>query len=169
MGSDLMEWLGSSNSEYVIGLSCLSPLKQAEIWAERNKKEEPEPEPEPPRKVTMLPDSAEERFAMLSRKVKRGAHLDDEDAKWYQYAKVLNDIERSERTVRRIDDRELYREIRRRCERDHLSEALASIIVPLILTYAQGKALKPIIFHGPAGCGKTFFASLFAEYLGLPR
>lgn len=163
-----MEMLGSQSREYVIDLSCLSPQKQAEIWAERNKKEEPEPEPEPPHKETMLPDSVAERFAMLSRKVRMGMRLDDEDAKWYQYAKVLNEIERVERTAKEVDDRKLYREIRRRCERDHLSEALASAIVPLIITYVQGKALKPIIFHGPAGCGKTFFASLFAEYLGLP-
>lgn len=38
----MMDLFGSnSNSEYVIDLSCLSPQKQAEIWAERNKKEEP--------------------------------------------------------------------------------------------------------------------------------
>lgn len=165
----MMDLFGTnSNSEYVIDLSCLSPQKQAEIWAERNKKEEPEPEPEPPHKETMLPDSAAERFAMLSRKVRMGMRLDDEDAKWYQYAKVLNEIEITERCVREIDDRKLFREIKERCERDHLPDALASVIVPLVVTYAQGKPLKPIILQGPAGCGKSFFAALLAEYFGIP-
>lgn len=170
MNAMMMDMFDSHKSEYVIDLSCLSPEKQAKIWAERNKKEEPEyePEPEPSHRETMLPDSATERFAMLSRKIRMGMRLDDEDAKWYQYAKVLNETEITERTEREIDDRKLYREIRERCERDHLSESLASSVVPLIITYAQGKALKPIILHGPEGCGKTFFASLFAEYLGLP-
>lgn len=165
MGNDSMEWLGSSNSEYAIDLSCLSPRKQAEIWAERYKKEEPETEPEPPHKETMLPDSAAERFALLSRKVRMGMRLDDEDAKWYQYAQVLNEIEIKERSVRVIGDRKLYREIKERCERDHLPDALASIIVPLVITYAQGKQLKPIILRGPEGCGKSFFAALLADYI----
>lgn len=156
---------GSNTEEYVIDLSCLSPQKQEEIWAARMKKEEAEPEPEPPHKKTMLPDIALERFSALSRKARIGVRLDDEEAKWLHYASVLNEIELSERDTRQIDDKKLYKEIKDRCMRDHLSEALASTIVPLIITYAQGKVLKPIIFHGPAGCGKTFFATLFAEYL----
>ena len=156
---------GSNTEEYVIDLSCLSPQKQEAIWAARMKKDEPEPEPEPPHKKTMLPDIALERFSTLTRKARMGIRLDDEEAKWLHYASVLNEIELSERDVRQIDDKKLYKEIKDRCRRDHLSEALASTIVPLIITYTQGKVLKPIIFHGPAGCGKTFFASLFAEYL----
>ena len=160
----------SNCDEYVIDLSCLSPQKQAEIYAARMKIEESESESEsePSGKRTMLPEVAMERFSALERKASIGVRLDDEEAKWFQYASVLNGIELSEHKTRKINDKKLFSDIKERCRRDHLSETLASVIVPLIITHAQGKALKPIIFHGPAGCGKTFFASLFAEYLELP-
>lgn len=171
MMNEMMRTLiGANDNDYVIDISFLSPRVQEAIWAERNKKDAPatELEPDPPHKETMLPDSAADRFAMLDRKVRMGMRLDDEDVKWYQYAKILNDIELPERTIRQIDDRRLYREVKERCERDHLPDALASVIVPLVINYAQGKQLKPIIFHGPAGCGKSFFAALLAEYLCIP-
>lgn len=42
MRNELMELLSQVNSEYEIDLSCLSPQKQAEIWAEHHKKKKPE-------------------------------------------------------------------------------------------------------------------------------
>lgn len=163
----------------IIDLSCLSPEKRelalrelkermgnADDDDEDDDDELPFPgkDGKPAPTNGILPKGALERM----RKNESAYRLDEDESKWQRYAKTLDGIKVGERKLEDVDDRKLFKRIKDTCTERHLSEKVGKKLLPLMIAALRGKPVKPLIFYGPAGCGKTYSASLLADMLEMP-
>lgn len=168
----MLNYFDDEDDDNIIDLSCLSPEKrEAALLVLRARQvkegeEEPEEKNEDASRKTngLLPPRALERLNNGNLR----SRVNEDETKWLSYANALNSIEIKERKAENVDDRKLYRKLQELCEKHHLSDSLAKAMLPIMIAYAQGRDVKPIIFYGPAGCGKTYFASLLAELIERP-
>lgn len=115
-----------------------------------------------------LPESAVKRFRVLQRREKQGLRLDEDDVRWMGYIRAMRQLDTSLPAPVAEDDRALYRRIVQLCRGRHLPEDFAAAIVPSVVSYFQGGEMRPVIFPGPPGCGKTTAARCLAEIMQLP-
>lgn len=115
-----------------------------------------------------LPESAAKRFRALQRREKQGLRLDEDDIRWMGYIRAMRQLDTSLPAPAAEDDRALYRRIVQLCRSRHLPEDFAAAIVPSVVSYFQGGEMRPVIFPGPPGCGKTTAARCLAEIMQLP-
>lgn len=115
-----------------------------------------------------LPESAVKRFRTLQRREKQGFRLDEDDVRWMGYIRAMRQLDTSLPAPAAEDDRALYRRIVQLCRSRHLPEDFAAAIVPSVVSYFQGGEMRPVIFPGPPGCGKTTAARCLADIMQLP-
>lgn len=60
-----------------------------------------------------------------------------------------------------------FRKIINACEKHHLPNDFALEMGPAILEYWKTGRIKPILIHGPAGCGKTMAAIILTKIAGI--
>ena len=91
-----------------------------------------------------------------------------EDIKWRRYVKQLQKLTIAPPKTFEVDDRVLYRQMQADCDRLNLSPTFAEQIVPSMVSFFNTGQMKPLIFDGPPGCGKTTEATCAARALGRP-
>ena len=113
-----------------------------------------------------IPDEMIKKYENL--KNNRSFRTDSEDAKWLRYFEKLISLSTSSPKFFTYSDYELYSIVKERCEEANLPEDFAQYIIPCLLEYAKNKdRMKPIIFDGSPGCGKTTAARELAEIMAL--
>jgi len=116
-----------------------------------------------------LPEQAQTRLKELELMERRpGFRMDPDDAKWKRYIKVFQTLDTDVPTADTISDRALYDYLKSECDRRHLPPTFATDIIPSVITYFKTGEMKPILFPGPAGCGKTTAGKFLAELMAIP-
>ena len=66
-----------------------------------------------------------------------------------------------------LSDKELYRRIKDACIKRDIPLELSSRIVMSVISYIRSGSCQPILLVGKAGTGKTYFAQVLADVMGL--
>ena len=85
--------------------------------------------------------------------------------------KHLNYLEQLSRMYLKVPDtlkkganpRSMYRHLTSFCEAHDIPEEIVSSIVPTLVEYTQTGHMRPVIFHGQKGCGKTTAVKMLVE------
>lgn len=94
--------------------------------------------------------------------------VSQEDQKWVRYLKKFQTLSVAKPMTFEVDDRSLYRRMKAECEAKNLSPFFAEQIVPSMVSFFTTGEMKPVIFEGPPGCGKTTEAMAMAVAMGRP-
>lgn len=100
--------------------------------------------------------------------LERSPHPDAADMKWLRYIHQLQKIDVSAPAPFDTPDKVLYKRLKNECIKRHLPETFPRDILPSVISYMKGGVMKPLLFPGPAGCGKSAAAEFMAEMINLP-
>lgn len=100
--------------------------------------------------------------------LERSSRPDAADMKWLRYIHQLQKIDVSAPAPFDTPDKVLYKRLKDECIKRHLPETFPRDILPSVISYMKGGVMKPLLFPGPAGCGKSTAAEFMAAMLHLP-
>ena len=67
----------------------------------------------------------------------------------------------------RLSERKLYQKVKEACRSNNLPECLEMPVFKCVVEYLRNGVSRPILLTGNAGIGKTFFAQVLADIMGL--
>lgn len=122
------------------------------------------------------PKNQSEKFVPPAEAIERLREIEEldarqvsqEDQKWVRYLKKFQKLSVAKPMTFEVDDRALYRRMKAECEAKNLSPFFAEQIVPSMVSFFTTGEMKPVIFEGPPGCGKTTEAMAMAVAMGRP-
>lgn len=114
-----------------------------------------------------LPDDVKTTLRRIEKLRDSGRNSPDEE-NWANYVTRIRKLSyyRPE-TLKQMDEKRAFREIIASCREHHLPDDFALEMGPTILEYWKTGRIKPILIHGPAGCGKTLAAIILTKIAGI--
>ena len=117
------------------------------------------------RKICGLNKEARKRLAEVHSQLADRSASQHVDRKWLRYAEAFKKMPFKVPAFFReeVDPKKLYRHLVRFCHENDLPDEIVSSIVPELVHYIHTGRMRPIIFVGERGCGKTTAVRLIIE------
>lgn len=119
-----------------------------------------------PSKAFTLPDSAKKKLDSITKVSPFSRSNDPDTTKWADYVKKIQTLNYTfPEHLKDKTEKEIYHNLLATCRERHLPEDFALEISSSVLEYITTGYTKPIMLHGPAGCGKTMAGIILSEVL----
>ena len=116
-----------------------------------------------------LSKDAQEALKEAETEIRNNRNSQHVEKKWLRYARKFSQMTLEKPLHFVSEPREMYQKLQKFCKEHDLPDEIVSFMVPSLINYMETGHMRPIMFIGDKGCGKTTCAKLLLqEALSIP-